>query len=82
MIQTITHLLYGQKKKKKNSIPIRIDYTEDLHSCAAERTAADYKTKDCHTFKDSWFLVFCCVGAHFIQIIADLEHQVQDYTLP
>lgn len=65
--------------KEKNSIPIRIDYTEDLHSCAAGRTAAHYKTEDRHTFKDSWFLVFCCVGA---LLIADLDYQLQDYSVP
>ncbi len=58
-------------EKKKNSIPIRIDYTEDLHSCFAKRTAAHYKMEDCRTFKDSQFLVFWCVGVHFIQKIAD-----------
>lgn len=47
-----------EKEKKKNSIPIIIDYTEDLHSCFAKRTAAHYKMEDCRTFKDSQFLVF------------------------
>ncbi len=54
----ITHALC----LKKNSIPIRIDYTEVLHSCFAKCTAVHYKMEDCRTFKDSvsCFLLRCC----------------------
>lgn len=44
-------------RKRKNSIPIRIDYTEDLHSCSAKRKATHYKTEYRHTFKGFLFSV-------------------------
>lgn len=71
-----------EREREKNTIPIRIDYTEDLHSCFAKRTAKHYMVEDCHTFKESQFLVFCGVGVHFIQLIAEKEYQLQIILFP
>lgn len=71
--------------KEKSSIPIRNDYTEDLHSCAAERTAAHYKTED--RLMVSCFLLCWCtlyttngrLGASITRLFSSLTEVIAKF---